>query len=522
MKFDDAILKIPNLTDLRRVARPHVVEYRQLAGGDLTAAIIKSKPQYLDKGKVAEAVHLLLHADPREDLRALAYVFLVDVLLEQYDTQLPVEEMDQRVTSFEQRIVDRSNETDLAALACGDKNTKRYRDLELYKFVLGVAWSHRDTVSPDEANLLHKLRLELKINETEHRLLESHLGKYPKPKNETHTRADVAELRKRFQELGLLVPVRGDDGVDRDVIPEELAVVLCNILGIELRREAYLELLDHKLLRKKPHLTEILEAAGITFSKYDTIETLKERIVSNVPASKAIASSSPRFGLNSEELSELCKDLGLSTAGSMQERVERILGHYARLRPRVPADGDERELWYRHYEELAFRDHETLRAQHIIDKDLEIEHKFEEATRYLFDKKLGHVPLKQAGSNHSDGLLTLRSSYLMWDNKSKERPGLVHLKDHIAQFHAYMQAADKPVPVFLVIAPDFSTDSEVEATRYHAEYFDRNLVLITAGELKALAEEWSSRENKNREQPFPLGMFAASGRFDRKRLGKLF
>jgi hypothetical protein len=388
--------------------------------------------------------------------------------------------------------------------------------------VLTVAWENRDTVSPDEANLLHKLRRRLRINETDHRILEAQLGKFPRPSNETHTRSDIAEIRRKLQESGVLLPVRGEDGVDRDVVPEEIAAVLRDLLGIELRREAYLELLDHKALRKKAHLIEILEASKVMYSRYDTLDVLKGRVVDNVPASRAIASASPRFGLSSDQLSEVCKDLGLSTSGSMQERVERVLQHYANLRPRVPADGDERELWYRHYEELAFRDHEKLREQHIIDKDLEIEHKFEESTRYLFDKRLGHVPLKQAGSNHSDGLLSLRSAYLMWDNKTKERPGLVHLKDHIAQFHTYMEAAEKPVPIFLVIAPSFSDDSEVEATRYHSEHFDRNIVLITAAELKALAEEWSSRDNRDREQPFPLGLFAASGRYDRRRLGKLF
>ncbi len=60
-----------------------------------------------------------------------------------------------------------------------------------------------------------------------------------------------------------------------------------------------------------------------------------------------------------------------------------------------------------------------------------------------------------------------------------------------------MEQSEKPVPVFLVIAPDFSEESEVEATRYHAEHFSRNFVLITAGELKPLAEEWSSRDGRS-------------------------
>jgi hypothetical protein len=109
----------------------------------------------------------------------------------------------------------------------------------------------------------------------------------------------------------------------------------------------------------------------------------------------------------------------------------------------------------------------------------------------------------------------------MWDNKSKDAPGAVHVKDCIDQFDRYMDAADKRVPIFLVIAPDFTEDSEVEAIRYHSEHFDRNVVLITASELKSLAEEWSSPTHKNRESPFPLGLLAASGRYDRRKLGKL-
>jgi hypothetical protein len=520
MKFEDVIGKIPNITDLRRAARAHVVDHKQLSNEQLAGALLKSMPQYVHQETIEKEVLELLRREPRGDLRTLAYIFLFDVLLEQYDTQAPLEEVDEKVIAFELSIVDRSNETDLATMACGDKSTKRYQDLELYKFILSVAWEQQDSVSPDEANLLAKLRERLKINETEHRILEAHLGRHPRRNNEPHTRADVAEIRRRLQELGIVFPIRSGDGVDRDIVPEEIAKVLRGMFGVGLRRESYRELLDHRALKKKPHLVEVLEGNEVTFGRYDTMEQMRERIVANVPAARAIACASPRYGLNSDELSELCKDLSLPVSGSMQERIDRIVAHYENLRPRVAAEGDERELWYRHFEDLALRNHATLRAQHIIEKDLECEHKFEEATRYLFDKLLGHTPLKQTGSNHCDGLLSLKNAYLMWDNKSKER--YVNLKDHINQFDGYMDASEKPVPIFMVIAPSFTEESEVEATRYHAQHFDRNIVLITAGELKSLADEWTSRENKNREQPFPLGFFAASGRFNRKRLGDLF
>ena len=64
------------------------------------------------------------------------------------------------------------------------------------------------------------------------------------------------------------------------------------------------------------------------------------------------------------------------------------------------------------------------------------------------------------------------------------------------------------VPIFLVIAPDFTDDSEAEAVRYHASDVDRNIALITAKELKDVAEEWSSEKNREREEPFTLGLLA--------------
>ena len=85
-----------------------------------------------------------------------------------------------------------------------------------------------------------------------------------------------------------------------------------------------------------------------------------------------------------------------------------------------------------------------------------------------------------------------------------------------------MNKSEKPVPVFLVIAPGFTDESEGEAIRYHARYLNRNIVLITAKELKDLAEEWASKNNRKSEEPLPLGILASNGRFIRSRLGKLF
>ena len=519
MKFDDAVMAIRIMHDLRRIAGAHVIDHRQLAEDELREAIIKLKTKYLDTETVRQSLERALYRDPRNDCRVVSHVMLVDVLLDQYDSLLPAAQTEERTIAFEQSIVNRSNETELLDLACGNKDSQRHRDLDLYFFVLRVAWENEDVKSPDEVNLLRKLRNRLNITETDHRILEAKLGKYPKSSNLPHTRAEINEVRRFLQGLGLLFSIRQDNGEDLDVIPEELAAVLRGILGLEIRSESYQRLMEYRPLRRKPHLVEVLARNGIEFGRYDTITSLVDRVVRYVPASKAVANASPRFGLNNEQLAAWCRELGISPAGAMEDRVGRIIIHFDQLRPQIIAEPDERSTWYEFFGELARRNHVTLRAQHLIDKDLEIESKFEGATAYLFAEKLNHTPLQQRGTNHPDGLLSLQSNYLMWDNKSKESP--VNLKDHIGQFDAYMNQADKPVPVFLVRGPAFTAESETEAMLYHAQHFDRNIALITAEDLKNLAEEWSSEANKRREDPFPLGLLAAAGGFKRERLGKL-
>ena len=519
MKFDDVVDAIGTLTELRRIAGAHVVDHNQLAHDELRAALHKVKPQYTQEETVRSQLEKALYRDQRLDYRVLSRAILIDVLLDQYDFTLPFNQTEEQVIALEQSIVNRSNEIEILDLACGDKASDRYHHLDLYSFVLGVAWENENTKSPDEANLLRKIRDRLNIAEQDHFLLEAKLGRYPKTSNQLHTRSEINDVRRYLQSMGFLFATRQDDGLNVDTIPDELALVMRRIHSLELRTGSYRQLMTYKPLRRKAHLIDVLTRSGVAFGRYDTIDALVDRVVRYMPPSKAIASASPWYGLNSEQLASWCRALHLSPSGPIKERVGRVIGHFDALRPSIIAQVDERARWYQFYEELGSRSYEALRAQHVIEKDLEIETKFEEATRYLFGDKLKHTPLQQRGSNHPDGLLSLQSKYLMWDNKSKEEP--VNLKDHIRQFDAYMKAADKPVPVFLVGGPDFTVESESEAVRYHAQNFERNVALITAKELKNLAEEWSSENNKKREEPFPLGLLAGSGRFDRAKLGKL-
>ncbi|MFH0959642.1 MAG: hypothetical protein V1897_13160, partial [Pseudomonadota bacterium] len=63
------------------------------------------------------------------------------------------------------------------------------------------------------------------------------------------------------------------------IIPEELVCCLREILGIELRRDSYQQLLNNRLLRRKSHLTEVLTRCGLPFGQYDTVNTLIDHVI---------------------------------------------------------------------------------------------------------------------------------------------------------------------------------------------------------------------------------------------------
>ena len=516
MNFIEIVNDIHPTGSLKRIAGAHVVDHRNLKEDELRDAIVKIKPQYTHRETVLELIEVVFHDTSDLSIRVLSKIILNDILLEEIGYGLPVDDLEERVISLEQSIVDKSNETDLAEIA-GGKSNKFYANLELYNFVLGVAWEHRNTKSPDEANLLRRLRTRLGITHTQHRILEAKLGKFPKPNNELHTRQEIREVRKELQRKGLIFEIRNENRISYDILPEELAEVMQDIFERDMRTDGYRIMLGYKLFRKKNTLRRILKAANIESRKTEKINDLINKIIARVR---------PRDCLNNfttDELHDWCNDIDQPVSGTKDQRSERLIEYYNPMQIRNPEEADdERRIWFDVFESLASRDRKHLRAEGVIDKDLEIEIKFEKATEFLFDQYLNHTPLNQPGTNKPDGLLSFKDMYIMWDNKSKEAPSEVDLHTHLNQFNGYMEASNKNVPIFLVIAPAFTDISESVAVRYASENIGKNIVLITASELKELALEWGSDANKRKDEPFPLGLLARPGRFKREALGNLF
>ena len=504
MKLAKAFDNIGTVTELKRIASAYVIDYRGLSDDEIKAACKKTAPQYYFEENVSTALTSIFLHENRE-MRILCSLILQNVLLQKDSFMCPKRESEDEIISFEQSIVNRSNEDLLK------KTPERSQDLELFRFVLETAWEHNQSISPDENNLIEKLRARLRITVTELQLIEAKLGKFPKLGNDIHTRGDIEEARRVMQAKGLLFAVRDSDNTDYDVIPEEVANSIRRILSIEIRKHGYKAMLAEKYVRAKAYLLDILTKCGISSGKATTLEALQEIVIEQIKPNQLLGGVSARDGLEIADLRKWCGDIGVNVSGLKAELIERIIRYYDGILEREPEAGDERSVWYDHFGRFAARDLDFLRQQQLVQKDLECERKFEDATNYLFEKKLYHKPLQLVGTAHPDGALSYQDKVIFWDNKSKETP--VSLQQHIRQFDAYIKESEKPVACFVVIGPEFTLDSSLLAMQYQVQN-QVTISLITASELKTLAESWYVKTAGKQEDPFPLGYLIQPGRFN--------
>ena len=407
-------------------------------------------------------------------------------------------------------VIDASNNFDTKSMS---------KDFALLKHLLDKAWGFNEGISVDEKNLLEELRKHLNITEREQSILEAKSGRYPTGGNILHTRSDVDMVRKALQTAGIVFYIK-NEGTACDVIPDEITNCLRQYYGVEMKNYGYKQLISYVTKTgKKQYLLDIIKkqndnpnTADIDVPTNATLSQLQAIILKTIRPSNLIGGFSPRDGMDITNLYKWCASLGLNVSGSKSVLVSRIIEYYDGLREIGISDEDERSSYYEVYHELACRDLAFLRKNSLIIKDLECEHLFEKATNYLFEVKLNNKPLILTGTEHPDGKLSYNNRYIMWDNKSKETS--VNLKDHISQFDGYIRNADKPVSVFLVIGPSFTENSIKECAKY-ALSSDTQILLITADELKEVAEQWSKNHP---DEIFNLGYFKQNGRFDKSLL----
>ena len=511
MNIAKTVENIPTLFELKRIASAYVIDFRNLSDEKLRSAIIKTAPQYYFEENVKQSLeNCLLHID--RDIRTITPIFIKHVLLQQDDFICARNTVNEEIVKWEQAIIDQSNEDSI------QKRGEKGKYLELFQFVLEAAWDRDEDITPDEKNLIEKIRKKFKITEVEYRIIEANLGRFPKSENQLHTHEEIEKVRRFLQSSGILFSIRDKDQTDFDVLPNEVALTIRKILGIEIRDYGYKELLNYKYVKSKPYLIGILRKCDIEIEPTPTLKSLQAKVLAQVPPSILLGGLSLRDGLPIRDLKAWCSALEIKSSGPKQKLIERLIGFYDRLLTKDEEISDEREIWYQHYEQFAKRNLQFLREQQLISKDIEVERKFEDATNFLFEKKLKHKPIKLVGTAHADGAVSHQDKLIYWDNKSKETE--VNLKDHLSQFDRYITGSDGRVAVFLVIGPGFTDESSLMAMQYFVEK-GTAISLISAEDLKSLAEEWSSRKAGKSDSPFPLGFLIQPGKFNRDLVPKI-
>ncbi len=510
MNFIKFVEQIPNITIAKRVASAYVADYRRLELDEIKEFLVKTAEQYTSLKNITERLEEI-KLDGNRAVRIIAPILLRDYLLNQDDFISPCKDTDTAILNYEKSIVDESNNFDINRIS---------KDSALFKHMLDAAWAHNNDISIDEKNLLETLRKYLSISIKEQHILEAKSGRFPNFENALHTFDDIEAARRVLQSKGLLVSIKNSDGLLCDMIPDDIASGIRKYYNIEIRLYGYEKMIDYVAKKtNKQYLLDIVNKANqftskakIELSYNPTIAELKSVILRAVQPSNLVGGFSPRDGMDLTMLSAWCGDLGIITSGTKSVLIDRILNYYDSMRQIEIKTEDEREKLIAVYEQLAARDLKFLRSNNIIEKDLQCEHYFEDATNYIFEKMLFNKPLTLTGTEHPDGKLSFKDKYIMWDNKSKETA--VNLKDHIQQFDRYIKTSDKEVVVFMVIAPDFTQQSVQECVDYLLNN-DTQILLITAQELKTVAELWAK---KHPEEIFNLGYFKQNGRFDIKLL----
>ncbi|YCM42367.1 SAP domain-containing protein [Verrucomicrobiaceae bacterium 227] len=502
MKFSEVISSMPLITDLRRIAKARLYDVTGLKEEELRQGLIEKARQYSDPQSLAESM-AQVGDHPERVIRTLAPVMLSHILLQKHDYTLTEREMSEEVTDWEQAVIDDSKDQENSA--------RQIQHFDLFRFVVEAAWENDGVISRDEHRLIERIRTKFRITPREYSLLEAELGKFPLIGNELHSRDDIKTVRHYLQENGLLLTFRNSDGDDCDVIPVEMAAGLRQVLGIELRNYGYRQMLGYKMVRKKDYLNSVLEEADLPTKGSLNLTELQDLCVSHISPRQILGGQSLRGGLEKKSIEDWCRDLGLQVSGTKDDLIDRLLHYYDALVEITQTTSDEREPWFEHYAQFACRDYEFLRPRALIEKDLDVEHRFEQATDYLFEKFLNHKPLSLPGSEQPDGALSHGDKRLLWDNKSKEK--LCSLKQLLGQFSRYFNKYAGEASALLVIAPAFTDDSASDAALHEINTGEK-LCLITATELKELAIRWAG--SPKADDPFPLRFLTMTGRFHAK------
>lgn len=120
------------------------------------------------------------------------------------------------------------------------------------------------------------------------------------------------------------------------------------------------------------------------------------------------------------------------------------------------------------------------------------------------------------GSRRSDGRLKFSSrETVLWDNKSTEA-AYIFPQDHVEQFLGYIRSEAVRPTLFLVVVGHYEPQAVIQAQKLKAmNESDTDVALITASDLKYVAENWRSYSGR-KDPEFLLQVFNITGALTRE------
>lgn len=497
MFLEDILPKMSKLY-LGRIVDSFLKDVHLESEEEMRAVILKNIDEFQNKERVKKVLDFNNETRDVSLLNEMALMSLMEkdgYLLSEADLYKELEDM--------QEVILKQSADDDYINRFIPKESKR-----IYSAVLAEAWKKDESLNEYEINILEVLRNELELTKREHYLLESRIGRFPKKDNKLHTHQEISRSLNNLQSRGLILRYRDD--TTYYIIPKDIARILRYEMGGELRNEVYETLLNDLNVKQLREILNYLE-----FNVSGRKEVVIDRIIEyNILPSTALKIFS------SKELSDILRDLeGVKISGTKKEKVQNIIDYYEMLSSPTTSDStDERARLYDFYEELAARDYKTLRVNKLIDKDINIDNYFEDATDYIFEKKLGIDLMSMEGTRNADGKVQFNEQeVILWDNKSTEKPYTFPEK-HFNQFLKYIRSEKMRVTLFLVIVHDYTPDAIAQAQKLKAfSEGDTDVALIKAADLVYVADQWKEySDQKNPE--FNLQVFNMTGELTRSML----
>ena len=282
------LLGSSTLEDLECLAREHAKIEEQLSRPQLLATIesVLRSYRFLQE--------FLLNRQPP------TFAMMV-LLLDAPEFALPTAEFRDLVLDETTRICDA---IDSEALLTRDDQ------LRVYRRVLYQARGNDMQIDSSESAILGVLRQELKVTQVEHCLIEHHADLREFWRQDGAFEREILTLRS----AGL---VFAED--QRTLLPEDLAPVIRQVLGIDMARDAARRLLQQL---SGQDLRDALMAIGAqsSGSKDERIE----RLVAHMAQPRVILR-----GVGLDTLRAICREIGAAVAGSKDSLVDRIVGHMA-------------------------------------------------------------------------------------------------------------------------------------------------------------------------------------------------